>query len=435
MFEISREQIKKLNVKSIKEMSYHFKNGQVNNTFDQETIYEYDMEGNCIYQKSDLYESSQFQYVLYESLFEHNQFGKIIKHIYNSNITSYINIYEINYNQKGLLIEEKIHNLNTNEKTKITYKYDINSLLTEETVYSETYGIIEQSAFYIYNDSHHRVKEISKAHLSPEIQISNEFDKNGNKIKSTVFNEDGSIQVVWTNTYDEQNKLLEFISERYDDINYQKDIYYYNGSQLPSEIVTFNRNLEPISLYKFEYQYFNGIYKICFAIVEASTQALESIKSIIIAKNQTEKLNKEISLLLEIIYFYLHMTIKQAHLILNELRFEEIKSEILEIISSSAIDTFYEDLPEDSKVKMTNDFCDTFNTRNIEYSKIISSEHVNRKINEKAFPLFRNLFMTLTKKIMILSETDENNNSNELLVYTVLFDVWTKNNLKMMGLR
>src|SRR5437667_7810 len=103
MFEISKGQIKKLKVKSIIERSFNIKDGQVNDTVNEETIYNYDREGNNIYQQSDLN----------ESIFEYNTFGDVIKHIYICNASIYTNRYDRSYTQKGLMIEERIKNMDT----------------------------------------------------------------------------------------------------------------------------------------------------------------------------------------------------------------------------------------------------------------------------------------------------------------------------------
>lgn len=247
MFELSKKELKALRVKTITERLYSLKSGEVSNNFNEVRIFEFDEEGNNIYQKSELYESE----------FDYDQFGNVIKHIYSGGHINYINKFEIDYDDKGLKIEERINQVFTNKRTKITYKYDSQGLLIEESTFNENYGAIEDMRKYLYDQTGNMVTEILKGNdFCPEMKIYNEYDNRRNKIKSIAYNEDGSIQVTWKYKYDDKNRIIEDSSERNDFSGNNKYVLNYQDNGLLLEKIQYHNSNEPESIYKYEYVLF-----------------------------------------------------------------------------------------------------------------------------------------------------------------------------------
>jgi len=246
MLNISKKQLRDSKVKSISEKSYTLTNGNISDDFDEKTEYGYDVNGNNIYLRSESQESN----------WEYDQFGNVIKHSYSGGYSNYMNVIEIKYNDNGLKVEENINEINSNRKTKLTYKYNSQGYLTEESTYLEDYGIFEEIRNYIYDNSGNKITEILSGDNIPKMKISNEFDVNGNKIKSIIYNEDGSIQATWKNKYDNKNRIIEYISERDDFSGNQRDVNNYDSNGLLLEKTQYYNSNEPSIIYKYEYKFY-----------------------------------------------------------------------------------------------------------------------------------------------------------------------------------
>lgn len=246
MFEISKENIKQFRIKTIKEKSYSYSNGVLSDVPNEISVAVYDNKGNNVAQ---LTEQSQ-------SYYEYDDNDNIIRDRYESNMNRYENSFQIIYDNNGKIIKEIKTPIPNNISSTTEYKYDSKGLLIEEVVYSKLLlrKIIEDKRIYSYNDLGHRIAENYGS-----ITISNEFDKKGNKLKSTVYNSDGTIQCIWSNKYDDRNNKIEFKSERFDVPTNQKDIFIYNNENLLIEKTSCYNADEPDTHYFYLYEYYDSL--------------------------------------------------------------------------------------------------------------------------------------------------------------------------------
>jgi hypothetical protein len=134
------------------------------------------------------------------------------------------------------------------------------------------------------------------------------------------------------------------------------------------------------------------------AIVQASTNARDQAKPMIKAPDEKERIQREIYIFYEFIYFFMHMTMRQAFAALTAARLEELQAYLGPLISSVAIDSYFAHWPEDRKQRMTGEFYEKLNDSELEYTESTQFETAlegDERMNAK----LKALFMTLASNV------------------------------------
>jgi hypothetical protein len=155
------------------------------------------------------------------------------------------------------------------------------------------------------------------------------------------------------------------------------------------------------------------------AIVQAATNCRDAAKASI--------LEREIYIFYEFIYFFMHMTLRQAFGVLNATQMEKLQSYLGPLISSTAIDSYFAHWPDDLKQKMTNDFYEKLNESEMEYSESTKLDNPFLEGEERSAARLKKLFIKVASNIASLAVDDDENAPDVIqLVIKTTLDEWDK---------
>jgi hypothetical protein len=144
------------------------------------------------------------------------------------------------------------------------------------------------------------------------------------------------------------------------------------------------------------------------AIVQAATNAREEAKALIKATDEKDRIQREIYIFYEFIYFFMHMTMRQAFAGLTAARLEELQAYLGPLISSVAIDSYFAHWPQDRKERMIGEFYDKLNEAELEYTETTQFE-TEWQGDDRAKAKLRALFMKLAANVGNWAVDDESN--------------------------
>ena len=155
-----------------------------------------------------------------------------------------------------------------------------------------------------------------------------------------------------------------------------------------------------------------SLKKISLGIIKASHSCKKEISSMLQISDEKEKTEIEIYVFYEFIYFFMHMKLRMAFVHLTEEQIKNMQNFFGPIISSTAVDSFFQHWPGDLKEKIQSEFYEKLNDAEIEYSTC-------KELFSEEKPLTGNsLFSKLAQNISSLIE--DNNNTATL---TAVLDV------------
>jgi len=134
------------------------------------------------------------------------------------------------------------------------------------------------------------------------------------------------------------------------------------------------------------------------AIVQASTNARDQAKLMIKSQNEKDRIQREIYIFYEFIYFFMHMTMRQAFAALSAARLEELQAYLGPLISSVAIDSYFAHWPEDRKQRMIAEFYEKSNEAELEYTEATQFETMLEG-EERMKAKLKALFMKLASNV------------------------------------
>ena len=108
---------------------------------------------------------------------------------------------------------------------------------------------------------------------------------------------------------------------------------------------------------------------ISLAIIKASSNCFEYTKPSVKGSNEKEIKKNEILVYYDFIYFFMHLTMRMASSKLIRNQFEKLQECLGPFISQTAINSFFQDWPEESKSKMLSNFFDGLNAAELDYSE------------------------------------------------------------------
>jgi len=164
------------------------------------------------------------------------------------------------------------------------------------------------------------------------------------------------------------------------------------------------------------------------AIVQASMNCREAVKELIKMPTEEEKQEREIFIFYEFIYFYMHLTMRQAFGVLSEEQIKKIQDFLGPVIASVAIDSYFAHWPEDIKEKMTGEFYEKLNDAEMEYAACTQSE-TSAEGEERIKEKFRALFLKLCSNVADLASNEESNLTLLIPVMEVASKEWAKMHL------
>jgi hypothetical protein len=161
------------------------------------------------------------------------------------------------------------------------------------------------------------------------------------------------------------------------------------------------------------------------AIIQSSVNCRDAVKKLINMPSEKERQEREIFVFYEFIYFYMHLTMRQAFGSLTKEQIQKLQGYLGPLISSVAIDSYFAHWPEDLKQKMTGEFYEKLNDAESEYTECTqfdSSKEGQERIKDK----LRALFVKLSFNVANLACNDENNLALTVPVMDVALNEWTK---------
>jgi hypothetical protein len=134
--------------------------------------------------------------------------------------------------------------------------------------------------------------------------------------------------------------------------------------------------------------------KVGLAIIQASTNCRNTVKELIDAPTEKNRLEREAYVFYEFIYFYMHLTMREAFVQLTTPEIRKLQSYLGPLVSSVAIDSYFAHWPDELKQKMTGELYDKLNDAEVEYAectKFDPPEQGEQRLTRKLQALFMKL--------------------------------------------
>jgi len=164
------------------------------------------------------------------------------------------------------------------------------------------------------------------------------------------------------------------------------------------------------------------------AIIQASVNCRDAVKELINTPSEKDRQQREIFVFYEFIYFYIHLTLRQAFGILTKEQTQKLQDYLGPLISSVAIDTYFAHWPEDLKQKMTDEFYQKINDAELEYTECADRIQFDssKEKQERIKDIFSALFLKLSSNVACLAYNDENNLPLTVPVTEVAMNEWIR---------
>jgi hypothetical protein len=164
------------------------------------------------------------------------------------------------------------------------------------------------------------------------------------------------------------------------------------------------------------------------AIIQASVNCRDAVKKLIDMPSEKERQQREIFIFYEFIYFYVHLTLRQAFGNLTKEQTQKLQDFLSPLISSVAIDSHFAHWPEDLKQKMTDEFYQKLNDAELEYTECIDQIQFDssKDRQDRIKDIFRALFLKLSFNVANLACNDENNFTLSVPVMDVAMNEWIR---------
>jgi hypothetical protein len=168
--------------------------------------------------------------------------------------------------------------------------------------------------------------------------------------------------------------------------------------------------------------------EIGMAIIQASVNCRDAVKQLIKVPTEKERQKREIFIFYEFIYFYMHLTLRQAFGNLTKERLQKLQGFLGPMISSVAIDSYFAHWPEDLKQKMTGEFYEKLNDAETEYAECAQFDTLVAG-EERIKEIFQALFFKLSLNVANLAGNEEADLTLLIPVTEVAFNEWSKMHL------
>jgi hypothetical protein len=159
------------------------------------------------------------------------------------------------------------------------------------------------------------------------------------------------------------------------------------------------------------------------AIVQACTNCRDNTTFLIQAPTEKERIEREILIFYEFLYFFLHMTLRHAFGLLREPQMKKLQSYLGPVISSTAIDSYFGHWPDDLKEKMACEFYGKLNDAEIEYANCTQLD-ASAKGEDIVGKKLKVLLGKLASNVSRLAEGNRQSAEGMLLVERVVFSEW-----------
>ncbi|MFY9530538.1 MAG: hypothetical protein WAR24_16665 [Candidatus Acidiferrales bacterium] len=130
------------------------------------------------------------------------------------------------------------------------------------------------------------------------------------------------------------------------------------------------------------------------AIVKASMNCRDGIKDFIETPAEKERQQAEILAFFEFIYFFMHLSMREAFARMSEAEIKHLQEQLGPVIASTTIRSYFDHWPDNLKRRMTSDFYENLNRAEIEYaecSRFDSAALAKERSKEVAVRLFKSL--------------------------------------------
>jgi hypothetical protein len=104
-----------------------------------------------------------------------------------------------------------------------------------------------------------------------------------------------------------------------------------------------------------------------FSIIQGSTNCRDAAIKLIKSEDPNERLEKEIFLFFEFIYFFMHWTLRSAFERIDQTKLKLLQDFLLEIVPPAAIDSYFAHLPIDAKNDLIDEFVERLDKTEVEY--------------------------------------------------------------------
>jgi hypothetical protein len=144
---------------------------------------------------------------------------------------------------------------------------------------------------------------------------------------------------------------------------------------------------------------FGPVGRLGSEIIAASTHCRDQVKPLLTSSDEKERVQSEIFIFYEFIYFFLHLTNRYAHKVLSSEEMSKLHEYLGPLVSSVAIDAYFAHWPADLKERMLGEFYEKLNTAELEYTEAGKRSGSNEEGLSQ-------LFTTLGNNVSMLASDD-----------------------------
>ena len=170
---------------------------------------------------------------------------------------------------------------------------------------------------------------------------------------------------------------------------------------------------------------YGPIGKLGLAITAAATNTRDRTRKYLKISDEKERLEREIYLFYEHLYFFTHLGLREAFLQLSDGQRDKVLKYLLALIPPAAVDSYFAHWPDDLKQKMTGEFVAKLTESQNEYLELAKGSTA-----EKPEEQFFELLIFHATHVTQLCEREADWESIRKPLVDIFFDEWKRANFE-----
>ncbi|HYA41900.1 MAG TPA: hypothetical protein VEF34_11385 [Syntrophobacteraceae bacterium] len=152
---------------------------------------------------------------------------------------------------------------------------------------------------------------------------------------------------------------------------------------------------------------YKPVYDLGFALIRGAVNCRDNVRELIDFPTKKERMKREVFIFQEFIFFFMHITMREAFVQLSQPQIEELKAYLGPAIATTTIDAYFAHWPEEHRRKMIDGFYDNLNRAELEYTQCTKLD-LSLLNQEQHSHLFRALFMQLGSNVADYAVDNQN---------------------------
>jgi hypothetical protein len=161
------------------------------------------------------------------------------------------------------------------------------------------------------------------------------------------------------------------------------------------------------------------LFALSGTIILASQKCRDGLKTWIVASNGKDRPEMEDFAFYEFVYFFLHLTMRQAFVAMTKSEKDHLGKFLLETVAKVCVDGSFEHLPDDLRKRMIAEFCTNLQMAEIQYAKCATGDIFSDSDAERHRNLHA-LFTTLGDNVALkIGRSDDIELKSKILILAI----------------